>query len=41
MKTAVVIDPVKIKMFKEKIVMQAYVDHAIDQLAYEIAWIFI
>ena len=40
MKTAVVIDNEKIKKLKKKISKEAYVKHAIDQLAYEIAWIF-
>ena len=41
MKTAVIIDPRKIKRLKSKIEKREYIDHAIKQLAYEIAWIFV
>ncbi len=41
MKTAVVIDKKKIKLLKLKIEQRSYIEHAIDQLAYEIAWVFV
>ena len=40
MKTAVVIDYKKIASIREKLSRQDYVRHAIDQLAYEIMWLF-
>lgn len=39
MKTAIVIDPQKIKRIKKKINEKAYIERAVDQLAYEITWI--
>lgn len=41
MKTAIIVDKEKIGLFKLKIKQKAYVDHAVDQLAYEIARIFL
>ena len=40
MKTAVIIDPRKIERLKKKIEKQDYIEHAINQLAYEISWVF-
>ena len=40
MKTAVILDPQKINRLKSKIEKKSYIDNAINQLAYEIAWIF-
>jgi hypothetical protein len=40
MKTAVIIDYKKINKLKEKIGKKDYIDHAVDQLAYELSMIF-
>ena len=40
MKTAVIIDPKKIKRLKEMIKVNAYLDNAISKLAYEISFMF-
>ena len=41
MKTAIIVDEEKIELFKKKIKQEAYIDHAVEQLAYEIACIFV
>ena len=40
MKSATIIDPKKIDDIKRKINKKEYIDEAINQLAYEIMWIF-
>ena len=41
MKKAVVIDRKKISRLKKKIAEPSYMNRAIDQLAYEILWLFL